>query len=254
MIFRTPRRSAEIERLDSHDATDAELDQILDFHHLVGRATGGYSIVVRFLRAAIARSTESSAPVSVLDLGCGRGDLARAIAEWGHLRGVEIRVHGTDKYGRLIQMARARHKRSADLTFETRDLNDPFFLQAQQFDFVVSEMALHREDDARTALFLKTANRLARRGLIIVDWMRDRRALMWVGMLARLGRPEIVRRDARTAVERGFSLEEADKLRESAGLEFAAVRAHVGYRFSISGERALALRPALSPVTGLLGA
>jgi SAM-dependent methyltransferase len=241
-------RDRAVERVDSHDVTDADLSRLFDFTDNVARYLGGHSIVLRFLAAASRRWV---GPVTVLDLGCGRGSLARAIIEWAHIRGLDVKVHGTDKYGRIVHLARERHHGIGDLTFETRDLNDAFFLQAQQFDYVVSAQALHRENDARLVPFLKTANRQAKRGVIVVDWLRDARAAFYLSTLARFSRDPMVCDEARLAVRRGFTLREADRLRQDAGLDYARVGVHFGYRFSIEGERGLVTEPLLSPNVGL---
>lgn len=243
-----PRRSTALERIDSHDISDADLSRVFDFQDSVSRYTGGRSITLDFLSRA---SRAWTGPVTVLDMSCGRGDVGRSIAKWARARGVEIRVHGVDRYGRVIQMAREAQRKYPELTFEVRDLNDPFFLQAQQFDYAVSEMGLHRERDDRAALFLKTANRMARRGLIAVDWIRDPRPAFALERLAPLWKCEAVTHDARVAVERGFRYREAQALRRAAGLDFATLRRHLGYRFSVSGERGIVIDPAYSPVTGL---
>src|SRR5687767_8497352 len=131
-LGRLPQRSTALERLDAHDVTDAELEHLLEFHDAVSRWTLGRRIVLGFLAGASRRWT---GPVSILDMACGRGDLGRSIVTWARVANVEVRVHGVDRYGRAIQMARERQRPYPELTFETRDLTDPFFLQAQQFDY-----------------------------------------------------------------------------------------------------------------------
>lgn len=241
-------RARVVERVDSHDVTDDELNAVFDFSDAVARFPGGHSVILGFLARA---SRRWLGPVSILDLGCGRGALSRAIIDWSRARGLDVKVHGSDKYGRVVAMARDRHRGAADLTFETRDLNDPFFLSAQQFDYVVSAQALHREPDERTALFLKTANRQAKRGLIVLDWMRDARAAFYLSTLARACKEPLVRKEARLAVQRGFTTEEAEKLKAAVGLDFARVRRHFGYRFSIEGERGLVMGTGLAPIPEL---
>lgn len=243
-----PRRSTVIEFLESPDLPATDLAHVLDFHAAVSRWTGGRSIIRNFLSAS---SPRTAGPLTVMEMGCGRGDLSRAIVQWARRSGVEVKVHGVDRCAHLIALAREWNRAYPEITFERRELEDPFFLQAQQFDFVVSESALHREPDGRTALFLKTANRMARRGIIAVDWIRDPRPLLVMEGLGRLFGAEAVRHDAPLAIERGFQKRDAELLRTSAGLDFARVGVHFGYRFSISGERGLARHQALVPLTGL---
>jgi len=236
------------ERADSPNVTDGELNAVYDFSDSIARFLGGHAIVLRFLARA---SRSWTGPVSILDLGCGRGALGRSILDWAKGRGLDVKIHGSDKDARVIPMARERHRGLSDLTFETRDLKDQYFLQAQRFDYVVSAQALHREPDDRAELFLKTANRQAKRGLIVVDWLRDPRAALYLSTLARACREPRVRTEAKLAIQRGFTRAEADRLKNAAGLDYARVGVHFGYRFSVDGERGLVMNMGLTPMPEL---
>jgi len=250
-LGRLPQRSTALERIDSADVTDVELSALLDFHDTFSRWTFGRGVVLGFLGDASRRWT---GPITILDMACGRGDLSRSVARWAKAAGADVRIHGVDRSAGVIQMAREHNRAFREITFETRDLNDPFFLQAQQFDYVVSERGLHREGDDRTALFLKIANRMAKRGLVVTDWIRDARPAFIAETVARFWKNDAVTHDARVSIERGFRYREAQALRKAAGLDFARLSRHVGYRFSVAGERGLAIDRAFAPVTGLAGA
>src|SRR2546428_10275339 len=113
-----------------------------------------------------------------------------------------------DRCGRIRQMARKRSGRFPEIPYEGRDITDPLFLQAQQFDFVVSDLTLHRQDMDQAVIFMKKANMLAKRGLIICDFLRDVRGLIWVTALARLWRNKTVNHDASLFVRRGYTYHE----------------------------------------------
>lgn len=71
---------------------------------------------------------------SILDLGCGTGDLAVEIA------GAGARVHGIDADARMIRTARAKHAGSG-VRFEVADGHT--FTSAEPVDKVFSNAALH---------------------------------------------------------------------------------------------------------------
>jgi SAM-dependent methyltransferase len=241
-------RSKETLRIDD---PNADLSAICRFSDLVDRYLGARTIALDFLAGA---STRWNGPVSILDLGCAQGSLSRALVNWGRSHGQDVRVHGSDPNPRLIHMAREANRDMTDLTFECRTLDDPFYLQAQQFDYVISTGGFHRQPDERTELFLKTANRLAKRGVIVIDWLRDARARFYLSTLARFAGDLSVREEMALSIMKGFSIKEADALRDAAGLGFAQTRTHMGYRFSIGGERALVVGRQLAPGIGLAGA
>jgi SAM-dependent methyltransferase len=192
--------------------------------------------------------------VTVLDLGCGTGALSIAVAKWAAREKLDVRIHGTDSNPALVELARENGRRWPGMTFEARSLSDPFFLRAQQFDYVVSAYALHRQNGADAATFLKVANRQAKIGFVVCDWMRDVRAGLFHPLLASLVGGQVAGDAMSVAVKRGFSVDEINALREEAGLDGSVAKPHFGLRFTIEAERALVLDPRLAPDIGLAGA
>lgn len=244
------KRSRYLELIETPDIDDENLERCFDFNAFMGQWAGGHAIVLDFLKNCSSRWTQGE-PISILEIGCGRGDLARSIVNWGRRSKIELHIHAIDRYNRFIQMARDRHHSYKEITFDVRELNDALFLQAQQFDYVVCFQTLHRQSDQDALQYLKRTNLLAKRGFIAVDWLRDIRAWVWVSLLARLWRNEAIRHDGPLGIEKGFVMEDVVRLARSAGVDYAAVTKHMGYRFSLSGERGLVLAPKLAPLTRL---
>jgi hypothetical protein len=122
---------------------------------------------------------------------------------------------------------------------------------AQQFDYVVSSLALHRESTVDAQLMIKRINLLAKRGILISDWLRDVRALLWVTMFSYFTRDQNVRYSAQVAIKKGFTMNEIRGLAKGAALNYATLQKNFGYRFSLAGERGLVTSPQFVPVTGL---
>lgn len=101
----------------------------------------------------------SKNPGSVLDVGCGSGDLMRRLAD-DHIRAVGIEtdqkmVDGLVKSGLSVQTGRAE-----DLPFEDNE-----------FDLVVSEFSAHHFEDLGKTL--SEGLRVARTGIAILDQWYD---------------------------------------------------------------------------------
>ena len=100
-----------------------------------GWDAGGYDRSFGFVSRYGRELTDLLAPVPgerVLDLGCGTGELAAALAELG------IEVHGIDADAAMIAQARAKHP---EISFEQADAHD--FVVADPVDAVLSNAALH---------------------------------------------------------------------------------------------------------------
>jgi hypothetical protein len=85
-------------------------------------------------------------------------------------------------------------------------------------------------------------NRVARRGVIVDDLIRNRRALLWIKLFTALASP-MVRHDAVVSVKQSFNQNEIVELARAAGLDYAAYHRHFGHRFVVAGQR-----PAISDI------
>lgn len=238
--------------MESPSTSDDDLTELFDYADVLGKITGEYRALQHFMQSCSTNWVKGMT-VSVLDLRCGRGEASRHLVRWARKKGWDLRILAVDSFGRIVQMARERQQGYPEISFDVRDLNDSRFLQAQQFDYVISSMSLHHEPDDRVRLMLKTANRLARRGIFIMDWLRDIRVRWAIAWLASLYKSETLSHDAPLAIEKGFSMKELVKLAKDLGLDYAVIRRHFGYRFSLSGERGLVVDPQLAstPLAGL---
>lgn len=246
-------RSKKCELIESPSTSDDDLSEVFDVYDVLARIAGEYRLIQGFFKDCSAQ-WRKDVPISVLDLRCGRGDASRHIIRWARKEGWDLRILAVDSFGRIVQMARERQAAYPEIVFDVRDMSDQRFLQAQQFDYVISSMALHHESDARTVTFLKTVNRLARRGFLVTDWFRDIRAYLALRWMTSFFKSQALSHDIPLGIQKGFTFGELKKLSKDAGIEYAARRIHFGYRFSLSGERGLALVRELQPIRPLAGA
>lgn len=185
----------------------------------------GHRAVLSFLRSSFPL-WPSDARITILIVSAPH--LPSPIQKWAKWQGVDVRISETD------------------------NLQEPKFLQAQQFDYVVSDGALNGKTDEDVHAMLVCANRLARRGIAFSDYLRDPRAAVWMMMFAFFRGRSMG--EARLAVQGGFTVEEVRMAADKAGLKFASVKKHFGYRFCLAGERGLVLSADLNPIRGLAGA
>lgn len=246
------RRSVKLELLEAPDVTDDDLNRLYDFWEMAGRRLGAHQSIRRFLSASAVRWSPQRG-VSVLVLRCGRGDLACSLADFFRRRKVDARILAVERYSRIVQMAKNRRTGYGEIVFDTRDWRDPQFLQAAQFDYVVSSGVLRHEGEETASAFLKTVNRLAKRGFLVDDLTRDWRAYQGYRQLGRLY-GEKASEDAGRAVLRGFTVEEGAALARAAGLDYARVEDRFWHRLTISAERGLDIVPELQTVPRLAGA
>jgi hypothetical protein len=97
-------------------------------------------------------------------------------------------------------------------------------------------MFLHHLSDDDAVTVLRQMDRVASRGVIVADLLRNRRAYAWITLLTALAGP-MVRHDARVSVAQAFTHAEALALRQRAGIEYTRYFHHFGHRFVLAGEK-----------------
>src|ERR1700679_374482 len=98
------RRSAEAEWLDDADASPEQLALVLrDLARFNGAMLGHWPVIAWLRRAT--KNAPKEKPLTLVDVGCGYGDLLRTIRRWARKRGLTIRLIGLDLSRETIRVA-----------------------------------------------------------------------------------------------------------------------------------------------------
>jgi hypothetical protein len=103
-------------------------------------------------------------------------------------------------------------------------------------DYVTATHFFHHLTDEEVVSILMEFDRVARRGIIVNDLLRSRRALAWIRLFTLFANP-CVKADGPLSVRRSFTLAEIKALAARSGLHWLKVRVHFGHRFTLAGER-----------------
>jgi ubiquinone/menaquinone biosynthesis C-methylase UbiE len=202
---------------------DADLAASLADVERLNGLFGGHRLTVRAVARAIDRLPRERALV-VLDVGGGRGDLARHLVAWARRAGRRIRVIVVDHDGATAALAR-RH--CADMSEIAIVQGDAAALPIRRdvVDVALTVLTLHHLDpDAATATLGEM--RAAARGAVIVnDLLRGWMSWLLVWLATRLfARHPVSRHDGPLSVRRAYSPAEIRTLAEKAGLWSPRVR------------------------------
>jgi 2-polyprenyl-3-methyl-5-hydroxy-6-metoxy-1,4-benzoquinol methylase len=189
----------------------------------------------------IAAAARRIAPVTlqVLDVGCGGGDNAIAIARRAKRVGLAIHVVGCDISPLALGESRARAQAAKvdNVSFTELDvLHQPF---PAGFHVITCSLFLHHFDQQRAVELLSKMAAAASELVLISDLRRTRLgyALAWIG--SRLfTRSPVVRVDGPRSVAAAFTPGEALALARRAGLEDATITYHWPQRWRLSWKHA----------------
>ena len=182
-----------------------------------------------FLRRALER--RPGAPLRVLDVGFGDGDMLRRIARRAARRGHAVELVGVDLNPRSELAARAHTPPDMAIRWVTGDYAE---LASEPWDIVISSLVAHHMSHAQLVDFLRFMDAHATVGWLINDLHRHRFAHAGFPLLATLfGWHRIVRHDGTLSIARSYRPAEWPPILAEAGITGARVRRVFPFRLCV---------------------
>lgn len=188
-----------VELMDDPDCDARLLHRTYAGFRVLNPIVAGWRHTYRRLIRPLLSATEDR---TLLDVGCGGGDVTRSLARWAARDGMRLRVTGIDPDPRAHAYAAAMSP-AAGVTFRQAWLHQI----DEPFDFVVSNHVLHHLDDV--AAFLEQSGERARVMSVHSDLARSRAAYAAFGVLSAPFFPgSFIRVDGLTSLRRSFTAAE----------------------------------------------
>jgi len=179
-----------------------------------------------------------SEPLRVLDIGCGGGDVAMALAHEAARSGIPLWVEGCDISQRAIDYARESSLRRGmtNVAFRRRDVLRESLPSG--FDVVLCSLFLHHLDEDGAGRMLREMAMAARRLVLVSDLRRTRVGYVLASLVCRvLTRSPVVKVDGPLSVAAAFTLEEVLELTRRNGMAEATLQRIWPQRFLLTWKR-----------------
>lgn len=168
------RRETEArELMDDPDCNHDALERTYQHFRVVNALVAGWR---RVYTARVRPLLSESRSTSLLDIGCGGGDVPRALARWADRDGLRLEITAIDPDPRAAAFAAASfspsHPTRARLTF-ARTTSSQLLGSGARFDVVTSNHLLHHLDPAERDALLSDSQGLARRLVVHNDIARS---------------------------------------------------------------------------------
>jgi ubiquinone/menaquinone biosynthesis C-methylase UbiE len=154
---------------------------------------------------------------TLLDVGAGSGDIARAAVAAARRHGIELTPVGID-----LNRTAARLARAGGVEMIVAD-GSRLPLGARSVDVVVASQVLHHLPRPVAVQWIATLDRVARRAVVLADLRRSRVAMagVWAASVG-LAMSAVSRRDAVVSLKRGYTKAEFDDMLRQAGVQAVA--------------------------------
>ena len=234
MIFKS--RSPEFERMDLEPLTETSAADILKTLEKINVWLGGVRATLWHLKRFSGHWSPKQR-IRIIDWGTGGADIPRAIVRWARSRGFFMEIVGVDSNAVVLRYARNACSSYPEISLFQDNLTQTAQFQ-KPFDYAISSLCLHHLSDQEIVGLLEKSDRFSTRGIIMNDLKRSARAWAWIWAFSRLARTHpIVQYDGPLSVKRAFTSQELRDFARRAGVTYAKVYTHFGYRLTLAGEK-----------------
>ncbi|MEO8435110.1 MAG: methyltransferase domain-containing protein [Pyrinomonadaceae bacterium] len=228
------QRSYELEHLDKGDYTAEEYEGCL----VELRRVNGWLGDAQALRNSLLKEIEriDLKELSLLDVGAGSGELLRVAAKWAQEEHRQASLVGLELNERSAQAILDESREFPEISAVRADAFDLPFANGQ-FDYTLCSLFTHHFKDEDVIKLLREMNRVARRGIFVIDLYRHPIAYYFYTTVGRLFlHNRLIREDGALSILRSFKPDELRELGQRAGLAGVCVREHANYRLVLSAQ------------------
>ena len=225
IFINTKYRTDAIEIMDDFSVDGEYLHNTLDQLANINKWLGGNAVTLSGLKQML-KNYPKDKELSILDLGCGNGDMLRTIARYLKRNNYNFKLTGIDANVHTINYARELSKTYPEINYLQQDVFSDEF-KALQYDIVLATLFLHHFKEEQLIGLLSNQLEKSRLGILVNDLHRHKLAYYLFKDLGLFIKNEMVKQDGLTSILRGFKRDELEKLSEKLN-----VKSEIGWRWA----------------------
>ena len=215
----TSHRSSEMEIMDDFTMEGVIFRDTLDKLEIINRFLGGNTVTIKGLKKLLKNQSKKKT-ITIVDLGCGHGDILRDVAKFGRKNNYSFKLIGIDANFAAIEYARELSKEYSELSFEMIDIFSEDF-KKQSYDIVLCTLFLHHFKNEELISFLKTTIEKATIGVVVNDLHRHKLAYYLFKLIGFFIKNKMVRQDGLTSVLRAFKRKDLENISIQMKVQFS---------------------------------
>ena len=201
-FINTKQRTDKEELMDDFSIGGDLLRDTLDKLEKINRWLGGNKVTVNGLKALL-KNHPKEQKITIVDIGCGHGDILRDVAKFGRKEGYKFTLIGLDANSAAIDYANELSMEYPELSFKTQDIFSKDF-KSETFDVVIATLFLHHFKEEQLVSFLKNTIKQTKIGMVVNDLHRHTLAYYLFLLLSIFISNKMIIEDGLTSVLRGF--------------------------------------------------
>ena len=218
-LVNTSHRSSEMEIMDDFTMEGALFRDTLDKLEIINRFLGGNSVTINGLKKLL-KNQPKNKTITIVDLGCGNGDILRDISKFGRKNNYSFKLIGIDANLAATEYAKELSKEYSELSFKTMDILSEDF-KKQSYDVVLCTLFLHHFKNEELISFLKTTTDKATIGVVVNDLHRHKLAYYLFKLIGFFIKNKMVRQDGLTSILRAFKRKDLENIAKEIKVHFS---------------------------------
>ncbi len=213
----TTYRSNEPELMDDFSMKGELLRDTLDKLGKINKWLGGNHVTLNGLKKVLIDQPKNKL-ITIIDLGCGHGEILRLIGDYGRQEGYKFKLIGIDANQDAIDYAIELSQDYEELTFENIDIFSEEF-QDLDYDVVLSTLFLHHFNQDEIHNLLKIITSKAKLGIVVNDLHRNKVAYGLFKLLGLVISNHMIVQDGLTSILRAFKRDELENIAKQLNLK-----------------------------------
>lgn len=209
-LVNTKQRTDKEEIMDDFSIGGDLLRDTLDKLENINRWLGGNKVTLNGLKT-ILKNYSKTEEITIIDLGCGHGDILRDIAKFGRKYKYKFNLIGIDANPTAIEYANELSVNYPELSFKTEDIFSEDF-KNRKVDIIIATLFLHHFKEEELTSFLKQSLKQTNIGIVVNDLHRHRLAYYLFLLLSIFINNKMIIEDGLTSVLRGFKRKDLEFL------------------------------------------
>ena len=213
----TTYRSTAIELMDDFSMKGELLRDTLDKLGKINKWLGGNHVTLDGLEQLLKNQPKEKI-YTIIDLGCGHGDILRLVAEYGRKQDYSFNLIGVDANQDAIDYAVELSEDYDELSFKNLDIFSEEF-QRLDYDIVLSTLFLHHFNQDEIHKLLNTIMSKAKHGIVVNDLHRSKIAYGLFKLLGLVISNHMIVQDGLTSILRAFKRKELESISKQLNLK-----------------------------------
>lgn len=217
LFIDTTYRSNETEIMDDFSMKGELMRDTLDKLGSINKWLGGNSITIDGINQLLKAQSKDKI-YTIIDLGCGHGDILRLVGDFGRKKGYNFKLIGIDANQDAIDYANELSVNYPEVSFRNEDIFSEAF-QQKEYDIVLATLFLHHFNDEEIQALLSNLSNKASIGIVVNDLQRSEIAYGLFKLLGIVITNYMIKQDGLTSILRSFKREDLKRISKKLNLK-----------------------------------